>query len=105
MLLTLELFGFHKATAEYDVSYESNNKGHWSLGLYVDDHIIAGSTDEAMADVKTYLSGSFRMMDIGVVNGRLMGLDITLVRDGITIWLLTYITYMIGAFDFVGCHW
>ena len=74
------------------------------FGLYVDDQIIAGSTDEAIADVKAYLSGTFKMKDLGVINGRFLGLDIKLVKDGITISMETYIKDMIGACRLAGCH-
>ena len=104
MLQALESFGFQKASAEHGVFYLSNKTGHCMLGLYVDDLIIAGSTDEAIADVKAYLSGTFKMKDLGVINGRFLGLDIKLVKDGITISMETYIKDMIGACGLAGCH-
>ena len=104
MLQALESFGFQKASAEHGVFYLSNKTGHCMLGLYVDDLIIAGSTDEAIADVKAYLSGTFKMKALGVINGRFLGLDIKLVKDGITISMETYIKDMIGACGLAGCH-
>ena len=39
------------------------------LGLYVDDHIFGGSTVEAVAQFNAYLSGTFKMKQLGVING------------------------------------
>ena len=61
MLQALESFGFQKASAENGVLYLSNMKRHSMLGMYVDDLIFAASTDEDIADVKTYLSGTFKI--------------------------------------------
>ena len=67
------------------------------LGLNVDDLIIAGSTDQAIAHVNAYLSGTFNKKDLGDINRRFLGLDTKLVKDGSTISMETYIHKMIGA--------
>ena len=74
------------------------------MGLYVNDLIIAGSTDEAIADVNAYISRTFQMKDLGVINGRSLGLDIKLVKEGMTISMETYIKNMIRACALAGCH-
>ena len=104
MLTALERFGFHKASAEHGVFYVSNDKGHCMLGLYVDDLIIAGSTDAAISDVKKYLATQFKMKDLGLINGRFLGLDIKLTDAGITVSMATYIKDMLANTGLAECH-
>ena len=74
------------------------------LGLQVDDLIVGGFSDKAIADVKAYLSGTFNINEPGVINGRFSSLDIKLVKDGISISMETYFKYMIGASGLGRCH-
>ena len=104
MLTALERFGFQKASAEHGVFYLSNDKGHCMLGLYVDDLIIAGSSDAAISDVKKYLATQFKMKDLGLINGRFLGLDIKLVEDGIIVSMATYVKDMLTATGLAECH-
>ena len=104
MLTALEHFGFQKASAEHGVFYLSNQKGDCMLGLYVDDLIIAGSTMDAIDNVKKYLATQFRMKYLGLINGRFLGLDVKLTKAGLVISMDTYIKDMIGVCGLEGCH-
>ena len=104
MLTALERFGFQKASAEHGVFYLSNDKGHCMLGLYVDDLIIAGSSDAAISDVKKYLATQSKMKYLGLINGRFLGLDIKLVEDGIIVSMATYVKDMLTATGLAECH-
>ena len=104
MLTALERFGFQKASAEHGVFYLSNDKGHCMLGPYVDDLIIAGSSNSAISDVKKYLATQFNMKDLGLFNGRFLGLDIKLSDVGIIVSMATYIKDLLANTGLAECH-
>ena len=43
------------------------------LRPYLHDLIIAGCTDEAITDVNAYLSGIFKLKELGVINRGFLG--------------------------------
>ena len=68
--------------------------------LYVDDILIFGTNIDAINEVKSFLSKSFDMKDLGEAD---MILNIKLIKDenGITLSQSHYVEMILSRFDYV----
>ena len=74
------------------------------LCFSVDDLIIAGFSDAAFSNVKKYLAIQFKIKELGLINGRLPGLNIKLTDEGIIICMATHIKVMLANKGLAECR-
>jgi hypothetical protein len=98
--MTLTSAGFAIIEADRCVYYRHGGSESVILCLYVDDILIFGTNIDAINEVKSFLSKSFDMKDLGETN---VILNIKLIKDesGITLLQSHYVEKVLSRFGFV----
>ena len=61
---TIQNVGFKQSRADYSLFTKVHGNSFTTILLYVDDMIITGNNEEAIVDLKKYLSTCFRVKDL-----------------------------------------
>ena len=97
---TLMSVGFTVDEADRYVYYRHDGGNSVILRLYVDDILIFGTNIDAINEVKSFLSKSFDMKDLGEAN---VILNIKLIKNesGITLLQSHYVEKVLSQFGFM----
>ena len=74
--VTMKRFGFVQSTADACLYSRISNGEQLFVTIFVDDLIIAGSSESAITSFKNELKQSYRMKDLGVLN-HFLGMEIS----------------------------
>ena len=72
---TMSDLGFSRSKLDTALYHEGSEKAKLLVGIYVDDLIITGSSEEQINKFKTEMLGAFEMTDLGLLNSHL-GMEI-----------------------------
>ena len=81
---TIQEVGFQQSHADYSLFTKVCGHSITVVLLYVDDMIIAGNNEEAISQLKQFLSGCFRIKDLGPLK-YFLGVEVARSKAGISI--------------------
>ncbi|KAM2468135.1 hypothetical protein PS1_009864 [Malus domestica] len=81
---TIQEVGFQQSHADYSLFTKVCGHSITVVLLYVDDMIIAGNNEEAISQLKQFLSGCFRIKDLGPLK-YVLGVEVARSKAGISI--------------------
>lgn len=73
------------------------------VGVYVDDLVITGGTQDDIDKFKVQMKGTFHMSDLGLLHCYL-GLEVNQTRDGITLGQRAYAAKILENAGLAGCN-
>ena len=76
--------GFHQSRADYSLFTKTSGNSFTAVLIYVDDMIITGNDDNAIAVLKRYLHTKFRIKDLGQLR-YFLGVEVARSIDGFSI--------------------
>ncbi|EDK44043.1 conserved hypothetical protein [Lodderomyces elongisporus NRRL YB-4239] len=95
--------GFKRNSVEYCLYSRKSSVSFSIVALYVDDLLIAATTDDALKSIKEELMKAFKMKDLGRVD-KFLGLNIHQTKEHtIKITLQDYIDKMLKEFGMEDC--
>ena len=95
--------GFKRSRNDYCLFVRKEEDGTFSYVLvWVDDIVVAGTTEEAVKEVKSILSETFKMDDRGVLNW-FLGMHILRSHDKITVDQKKFIQTVLQEFNMSEC--
>ena len=97
---TLTSAGFVINEADRCVYYRYGGGGGVILCLYVDDILIFGTNIDVINEVKSFLSKSFDMKDLGEANV-ILNIKLIKVENGITLSQSHYVEKVLSRFDYI----
>ena len=94
--------GFTKSEADPCLFTKVNENGKVILIVWVDDIIISASNYDLLNDVKTFLSNSFQMKDLGPWN-MFLGIEFIVSQNSISMNQSKYIQNILNRFGMSDC--
>lgn len=93
---------FVQSTADPCVFYKTENSETIILLVWVDDIIIASSSEDLMKSLKLKLNKRFNMKDLGELSS-FIGIDFNITEDGISMPQSRYLINILKKFGFDQC--
>ena len=90
--------GFQRHDGDFGLYFRNTKEGLVLVALYVDDILIAAPSSLLLDKVKSLLTSTYSMKDLGVVN-KFLGMNIHQGSKDITLSLEDYITSAASSTD------
>jgi transposase InsO family protein len=96
--------GFTQSTSDPCIYYRNAGGDMFCLGVYVDDIILAGSSDDRIKEVKDTLSQKFEIKDMGKLH-HFLGISVVQDENRKTVWIgqPAYIENLLRKFEMEHC--
>ena len=95
---TLQAAGFQRHDGDFGIYFRNTKEGLVLVALYVDDILIAAPSSLLLDKVKSLLTATYSMKDLGVVN-KFLGMNIHQGSKAITLSLEDYINSAASSTD------
>ncbi|KAJ0539687.1 putative RNA-directed DNA polymerase [Helianthus annuus] len=94
--------GFVQSTCDHSLFTYSKGVVFIVLLVYVDDIIITGNNETEITKIKTLLSNTFQIKDLGVLK-YFLGLEVIYDKSGICLNQRKYCIELLGEFGYLAC--
>ena len=94
---------FSKSKLDSALYHKGSEKTKLLVGIYVDDLIITGSSEEKINKFKAEMMGAFEMIDLGLLNSYL-GMEIKQSTSRIFLSQRTYTDHILKTFKMSDCN-
>ena len=95
--------GFSRSKLDTALYHKGSEKTKPLVGIYVDDLIIAGSSEEQINKFKEEMMGAFETTDLGLLNSYL-GMEIKQSTSSIFLSQRTYMNHILKTFKMSDCN-
>ncbi|KAG7582883.1 Retrotransposon Copia-like N-terminal [Arabidopsis suecica] len=100
---TLKALDFKKSHSDHTLFTRKQGDIYIALLVYVDDIVIAGNSDEAIAQLKNDLAKAFKLRDLGPLK-YFLGLEIARSEKGISVCQRKYTLELLEDTGLLGCR-
>ena len=100
---TISDLGFNRSRLDTALYHKGSEKEKLIVGIYVDDLIITGSSEEQINKFKAEMMGTFEMTDLGLLNSYL-GMEIRQSTDIIFLSQRAYLNHILKVFKMNDCN-
>ena len=100
---TLLELGFEKCPSESGLYKKKARNSVLIVGVYVDDLVITGDSNQAIADFKWQMKSKFSMTDLGLMS-HYLGIEVKQGEEGITLCQSGYASRILDRMGMSNCH-
>ena len=100
---TMSDLGFYRTRLDNALYHKGSEKAKLLVGIYVDDLIITGSSEEQINKFKAEMMGTFEMTDLGLLNSYL-GIEIRQSTTNIFLSQRAYLNHILKVFKMNDCN-
>ncbi|KAL2945484.1 Retrovirus-related Pol polyprotein from transposon TNT 1-94 [Bienertia sinuspersici] len=95
-------YSFKQSKSDYSLFTKREGNTFTAILVYVYDLLIASNDENAINDVKSFLSNQFHMKDLGVLR-YFLGIEVDRTNDGIFLSQRKYIKDLLKEYQMEGC--